>query len=273
MLRLFSCILFLGIISSVGAQKQDYIWLYGSEIYDIILPDRAADTTKGASDIDFNFEPPKIYYNPERFLDFTFVNSSICNSNGKILAYTNGQVIYNQFDQPIADTINYGSDWEYNNYGDDEMAIPGGLVTIQGAIVLPVPGHFDQYYTFYTTQQWETTPYSINKISFALFDVSDENMAGHLLIKDIMMLEDTLSGSITAIRHGNGRDWWLIAPRMRGHKLNIWLIDPSGVHYHGVLDTGLPGNKGIGQISGSPDGKWLAWFIGDKFIQIGRAHV
>ena len=27
-------------------QKQDYVWLYGSEAYDIVLPDRAADTTK-----------------------------------------------------------------------------------------------------------------------------------------------------------------------------------------------------------------------------------
>jgi hypothetical protein len=58
------------------AQKQDYIWLYGGDYYDVVLPDRAADTTCGSSNIDFNYDPPKIYYDPNRFLDFNDCNSS-----------------------------------------------------------------------------------------------------------------------------------------------------------------------------------------------------
>ncbi len=78
------CILNCGTVMS---QKEDYIWLYGLERFVIVLPDRAADTTLGASNIDFNYDPPKIYYDPNRFLDFLDCNSSVCDGDGKILAY------------------------------------------------------------------------------------------------------------------------------------------------------------------------------------------
>lgn len=250
-------------------QKQDYIWLYGDEPYDIILPDRAADTTRGASNIDFNFEPPRIYYDPERFLDFAGVNSSICTVDGQMLAYTNGQVIYNRFDRPIADTINYSLDWEYSNFGDKNMAIPGGLLGGQAALILPAPGTYDQYYTFYTTRDRENPPFFQYQISYALFEVSDADPDGELIEKDVLILQDSLSGRITAIRHGNGRDWWLIAPRWVGNILNIWLIEPNGIIFHGRLKTEMPGYDGIGQIYGSPDGKWLSWFVGHSFTATG----
>lgn len=83
--------------------------------------------------------PPRIYYDPNRFLDFIDVNSSVCDFDGNLLAYTNGMVIYNQFDQPIADTINYGADWEYSNAGDKNRAIPFGLLGMQGVMILQDP--------------------------------------------------------------------------------------------------------------------------------------
>lgn len=245
--------------------------MYGSEIYDIILPDRAADTTKGASNIDFNFEPPLLYYDSTRLLDFSSTNSSVCNSVGELLAYTNGQVIYNQFHKAIADTINYSPDWEYSNAGDNEMAIPYGLLTSQGAIILPMPGNDQYYYAIYTTVNREYNDIYLKhiRISYTLFGVSDDDKEGALLLKDSLILADTLSGSITAIRHGNGRDWWILAPRFTGNQLNIWLLDPGGFHYEGVLSVDYPDNKGIGQIYGSPDGNWLSWFSAEAFTETG----
>lgn len=255
--------------SFLSAQKQDYIWLWGFEPYDINIPERAVDTTKGASNIDFNFEPPLIYYDPNRFLDFSGVNSSICNSNSEILAYTNGQVIYNQFDEPIADTINYSKDWEYSNGGDSDMAIPIGILGVQAALIIPVPEVPYAYYALYTTRDRENPPYVKHKISYAIFEVDDQNKDGKLINKDIVMLEDSLSGSITAVKHGNGRDWWLIAPRSIGNTLNIWLIDTQGIHFSGMYKTPFNSDHGIGQIYSSPDGNWLSWFNAISFTEKG----
>ncbi|MBK7094192.1 MAG: T9SS type A sorting domain-containing protein [Saprospiraceae bacterium] len=272
MLRILVIIIILFLRIFAFCQKEDHIWLFGQEPYDVILPDRASDTTRGASNIDFNYDPPKIYYAPDRFLDFSFTNSSLCNSEGKILAFTNGQVIYNQFDDPIEDTINYSDDWEYCNDGDMNLAIPSGLLTIQGAIIMPVPGNSNRFYTFYTTfGRYE--PFFVQyQISYAMFEVSDDDKLGKILKKDIVMLKDSLSGSITAISHGNGRDWWLIAPRKAGNTLHIWLIDPDGIHYQGRQETDLTGLEGIGQIYGSPDGEWLSWFVSRNFNSTGGQH-
>lgn len=59
MIRYIFVIFFVTFYINAFSQKQDYVWLYGSESYDIILPERAADTTLGASNIDFNFAPPQ----------------------------------------------------------------------------------------------------------------------------------------------------------------------------------------------------------------------
>ncbi|MBK8624923.1 MAG: PKD domain-containing protein [Saprospiraceae bacterium] len=261
-----------GFISLI-AQKEDYIWLYGDEPYDIVLPERAADTTRGACNIDFNFDPPKLYYDPKRYLDFLACNTSVCDVDGKILAYSNGMVIYNQYDQPVEDTINYSSDWEYGNIEYKGVQIPAGLLGIQRALMLPNPSNKDSYYIFYSNRDRSNAFFNDNMIRYASFEVSQDNKEGRVVNKDIPIIEqDSLSGSITAIRHGNGRDWWLIAPRRSGVEAYIFLIDNSGITIHHKYKTNFSpfiASGGIGQVYGSPDGAWVAWFVGGEFTVVG----
>ena len=143
---------YLLINTCIIAQKEDFLWLYGDEPYDIVLPERATDTTRGACNIDFNFDPPKLYYDPKRFLDFVDCNSSVCDQGGNILAYTNGMVIYNRYDRPIEDTINYSDDWEYSKIDYNNVIIPAGILGHQFALILPDPREEGKYYTFYSTR-------------------------------------------------------------------------------------------------------------------------
>ncbi len=254
------------------AQKQDYIWLYGGDYYDVVLPDRAADTTWGSSNIDFNYDPPKIYYDPNRFLDFNDCNSSVCDAEGKMLAYSNGMVIYNQYDRPIADTINYGPQWENFKLTWNGVIIPGGMGGIQMALMLPHPADKDKYYAIYEDTDMSNLYYNNYKLSYALIDVGQDNKEGTLIAKDVTILEDSLSGNITAVRHGNGRDWWLIAPRRNGIEANVFLSDPKGIHFHTRYHTGMVNTLsrgGGGQIYASPDGNWVSWFAGSEFTKDG----
>ena len=259
------------------AQKQDFIWLYGSEPYDIVNPIRAADTTRGASNIDFNYDPPRFYYDPKRFLDFRSCNSSVCDVDGQILAYSNGMVIYNRYDRGIADTINYGPWWENFHEVWNGVSIPGGTGNIQEALILPHPSINDKYYIFYS--EWASPDngyYNIFRFRYSIFDVSKENSEGALVSKDALLVADSLSGSITAVRHGNGRDWWLIAPRRNGVEANVFLVDPSGIHFHSRYDTGMENTLplgGIGQVYASPDGAWVSWNAGNFFTVVGARLV
>lgn len=183
-------------------------------------------------------------------------------------------VIYNQYDRPIADTINYGENWEYFKFDSNGTIIPGGIGGIQVAQILPDPLVTDRYYAFYTTVDRSNPNLFYNKyqILYAQFEVGKRNKEGNLISKDVKILEDSLSGSITTVRHGHGRDWWLIAPRRNGIEANIFLIDPEGIHFQMRYHTGMANTQrrgGVGQVYASPDGHWVSWFSAGEFTKNG----
>ncbi|MBK9257896.1 MAG: T9SS type A sorting domain-containing protein [Saprospiraceae bacterium] len=239
-------------------QKEDYIWLYGWEPFDIRRPDRAADTTRGSSNIDFNFDPPKIYYVPGRFIDFGDSNSSVCDSSGHLLAYTNGQVIYNGKDKPIADTINYSPDWEYWNLGNDTLAIPVGLAFFKSSLVLPVPGMQDEYYVFYQTVD-RNTFHTVNT-RYSRIMKNDSSNSWTVIYKDKLLIEEHLGGgAIAACRHANGRDWWFILPLFDTKTFQLYLISDDTIINKGKVEIGLDTEEfGIGTFVFSSNGEYFA---------------
>ena len=250
-------------------QKEDHIWLLGDEEFDIILPDRAADTTRGATNFDFSYDPVRIYYDPNRLWDLAGGNCSISDKDGKLQAYSNGQVIINADNEPIADTINYGNqpswfcnEWEINNYGNANMAIPVGLLGWQRAIILPVG---DQYYAIYNS--WDYCTNSYFRLAYSSFIISNEYPDGKLLQRDVEvnigLVNDTLGTTIYSVKHGNGRDWWLITFNRAQTILLTYLVDISGIHLVSQQPTFTErkSRAGIGQITISPNGKMLSWYF------------
>ena len=165
-------VLYFFFVNCAYSQKEDYVWMFGQEPYDLTIPERAADSTKGATNFDFNFDPVRIYYDSIRLWDMDGGNTSICDKNGKLLAYSNGQVIINANNMAIEDTINYGSDvsnavcieWEYNNYGTNILAIPGGLLGHERVTIIPVGNKF---YAIYNT--YDYCKEEVYKLSYASF--------------------------------------------------------------------------------------------------------
>src|SRR5204863_1034021 len=49
--------------------------------------------------------------------------------------------------------------------------------------------------------------------------------------KDIFILSDTLTScGINAVKHANGRDYWLICHELRSDNYYRFLVDPYGIH-------------------------------------------
>ncbi|MCO6461454.1 MAG: T9SS type A sorting domain-containing protein [Saprospiraceae bacterium] len=68
----------------------------------------------------------------------------------------------------------------------------------------------------------------------------------------------THQGAITACRHANGRDWWIVSPERFSKKINTFLLTPYGIAYQGdqvLSDTLLDFSYAP---SFSPDGQWYA---------------
>jgi len=89
---------------SLFSQKQDNIWLIGKDFLD----SQPTDSLWGASEINFNYEPTRIGYIPDRIYDFQETNTSLCDKEGKLLLYSNGMFICNGRDEILinGDTLN-----------------------------------------------------------------------------------------------------------------------------------------------------------------------
>jgi hypothetical protein len=278
LVRALYLILFFLITFQIGnSQKEDHIWLLGRELYDTVLPDRAADTTRGSTNMDFNFDPVKVYYDPIRKWDLHGGNATICDTSGQIIAYSNGQVLVNNKHTPIEDTINYFDDqnfwgcidWENNNLGDNNLAIPIGLLGLQRILILPMS---NKYYGFYTT--FDYCEQYINRLSYCTFEINENNPGGEIINKDRELLKVTKDSgivfSVYAIRHGNGRDWWIVSFTSGNKEMITFLLDPTGVHYvERQVISELNFLESAGQITVSPDGNWLAWYVAAEFSSSG----
>jgi len=259
LILIFGCV----ITGNIFCQKEDHIWLFGWEPYDITIPERAIDTTRGATNMDFNYDPVRIYYDPKRLWDIDGANASISDRDGKLLAYSNGQVIIDGNNIVIADSINYDytipkncNEWEIFNLGTNNFAIPTGLLGWQRVIFLPIK---EKIYCIYNS--YDYCKLNVQKLLYSNINY-DENGVVSIKNKDQLVMNDTLSTNLYAIKHGNGVDWWLVTFNLDFTELLVFLVDTEGIYLKNRQQVREPNSfkEGIGQIVSSPDGKYLAWY-------------
>lgn len=67
------------------------------------------------------------------------------------------------------------------------------------------------------------------------------------------------AGKLTAVQHGNGRDWWMMVHEMGSKNYHRILISPEGIDTLGIASTAysIP-EEGVGQSVYSPDGSIFA---------------
>jgi len=248
MLALLCCILWRTAAGQTIFErgKYDHRWLFGS--FSLTIP-----TASNAS-MNFNSNPVHVtqgYYGAR----FDATNASVCNAERQLQFYTNGIGIASRTHQPMqnGERINPGE------YTDDWVEI--GNPIIQGAMIIPSPERDGEYHLFYS----ERTAISnhpdgytsfVLDLKYAVIDMGMNNRLGRVLEKEISLIQDTLDfGKITATRHGNGRDWWIVVPYFDGDYYHRFLLDDRGVHDMGmVFTTDMDMRPGVGQAVFSPDG-------------------
>jgi hypothetical protein len=265
--------LIISFTNTLIAQKQDFIWLYGDEPFDVINPERRADTTRGATNIDFNYDPVRVYYEHDRVIDFAGANASLCDDDGKLLLYSNGQVLYDGSNRAITDTINrfipddriICSEWEFANFGDNQMSIPRGLPLMQRIIILKMD---DIYYAIYNSlDRCKPDVYQLLVSKMIKNQITNDF---ELITKDSIVSTGSWTANMHAVRHANGRDWWIVQIGSHLTKIDRWLLSPKGIAYVGEQDyLPIANNRATGQISFSPDGRYMAYNCGIDFTETG----
>ena len=77
-----------------------------------------------------------------------------------------------------------------------------------------------------------------------------------MLSKNNVIAEGDINSPV-AIKHGNGRDWWLISGDMLSQTYFTFLVDPKGVHLLQQQNIAPPSLTDYGHCIASPDGNFF----------------
>ncbi len=214
-----------------GAQKQWNNWAFGDSA--------GLNFSSGIASFDLNF-----------VLSSIEPSASISDSNGNLLFYA-GPSSYST--QNSHDSIRI---WNKNHQiMPNGTQIMGWTSCTQGTAIIPEPGSNFNYYIF-----------SINKFNDLYYSKVNMQLNGGLgdvYLKNIAL--DTItwhSEKMNAVKHGNGRDWWLLLHNL-SYEFIRYLITPSGIS--GPFYQSIGSSFGIfpffyvsqGQLKFSPDGRKL----------------
>ncbi len=236
--------------------RYNYVWIMGGIDLDTVID------KYGGCEINFNTTPVSYTYHP-KFIDLPFQNASICSKNGALLCYSNGCSIMNAHDTEVVngDSINPGEIY-------DILCPFDGYIGHQNMFILPSPSDTNQYYAFYIDKAFDHKPNApflvrSENIFYSTIDFS-ENINGEVIARNQLIVHDTgLIGSpMTAVRHDNGIDWWIITPDRWSNRFFTIKLDDSGPAFSYVQYIGEATNPNApgGQGKFNPDGTKFAWY-------------
>lgn len=134
--------------------------------------------------------------------------STISDTNGQLLFYTNGDSIWNRNHRTMPNGF-------IDNY---RMEAPRGLV------IIPHPGNSNQYYVF----NFRNVDSPANSIRYHLVDMTLDNGKGDKVL-DSAPVAYNASEPLLAIPHANGRDYWLMVKNLSDKNYYAFLISPAGI--------------------------------------------
>lgn len=203
---------------SISAQgKNDYVWLMGYGSND-------PANHFGGTKIDFNGDSAAFsFFNLPYHFGFD-VPCSISDENGNLQFYTNGCQIMNAQHQMIENGDGLSPGWfqpiECGNY-------PYGYDGYQQYMILPRPGHPGRYLYFH----WSPEPdfYTVTTF-YSEIDMNANNGLGKVIKKNLILWGlDSIGASLSAVRHGNGRDWWVVIPEHFDNIFRFYRITPDTI--------------------------------------------
>jgi len=192
--------------------------------------------------LDFSTNPPSPLLNSN--LSTVEGCASICNPQGQLIFYTDGSNVWNANHQIMP-----------NGSG-----LLGDVSSTQSAIIIPWPSHPHLFYIF--TVDNIAGP---NGLQYSVVDMSLNQGLGDISIKNVPLLSSTTE-KITAVKHANGFDVWLIAHPWNSNTFHVYKVTSNGVDTSSVVSQtgsihqGSSGNN-IGYMKAAPTGKKLALAI------------
>ncbi|WP_114781469.1 WD40 repeat domain-containing protein [Botryobacter ruber] len=168
-------------------------------------------------------------------------SASLSDKDGNLLFYNNGITVWNR-DHRVMPNGN---------------RLMGHKSSTQSALILPKPGNDSIYYIFTTDVQAQS-----NGLRYSIVNLNKQGGKGDVVSRNNIMLMPATE-KLTAVRHSNNRDYWVIAHRWNSDAYHAYLVSSDGVSIEPIISNvgavhGGSNKKAIGYLKPSPDGTRLA---------------
>jgi len=167
--------------------------------------------------------------------------AAISDWNGNLLFYTDGVTIWNR----------------YHIIMPNGEKLYGNTSSTQSAVIIPKPHSTTIFYVFTVDRQ--ANPYGLR---YSTVDMKLNNGNGDVINKNVALAYPVCE-KITAVKHQNGRDIWVIAHEWNSNNYLAYLVTDTGVVKQPIISgtgTSHTGNdlNTSGYLKASPDGRNLA---------------
>jgi len=246
------CLLHALCMQQVIAQGVNNNWLGGYQ--------SSAGPPNGGVDIDFQSGSREVSY-AERAIGFFRSNANISDLDGTVILSSNACFMGNA----LGDTLLNGAGLSPGFYTD---LYPDGIFLPQPVLLLPKPGSSHTYLLFHGTL--DDGPNSTAEYLYlTTIDMNGDSGLGEAISKNEILVEDVLNeGKITAVRHANGRDWWVFCHKANTNIYHRLLVTPHGVSIDGTQAIGIVRPADAGQVCFSPDGTKFAYYWGVHDLEV-----
>ena len=186
-----------------------------------------------------------------------FDMTSICNKSGHLKYFTYGcSIMSNDANDWLPNAKDINSGYIYKSYC---MNPAGSYPTYNLMTFIPMPDDSNKYVLFHSSLEKDSFQfYPPRKLNYTIIDASLNNGIGDATKKNESILYNRLSHTgVKACKHGNGRDWWIIAPQLGFHGYYTTLLSPQGIskpNFQLINQDSLYQGDWQGQSVFSPDG-------------------
>jgi len=187
--------------------------------------------------------------------------ASISDSNGQLLFYSDGNLVWDRNNTQMP-----------NGFG----LIGGQGTSTQAALIVPKPNNSTIYYLI-TSDQGGYTGTANQGVYYSIIDMSLNGGLGDVTSKNQLLTPPPCTEKLTAVRHCNGIDFWIITHSFNSNSFNAYKVTSGGINpspvasqvgaYVQTLNTAT-----IGYLKASPNGRKLALGISHYLPSIAEIY-